>query len=397
MFLKRILAFSIVIFSEPFKKEIVYDTKSRLRHIYSWLRTAQDVTNNGGVSAYYSITEGWAPAFIETTGYIIGSFIRYAQMFDSKDATQRALKMSDFLLKMQMSSGAFKAYVGKSKKARSPVIFNVGQDLLGICDAYVFKRKKSNKDSIVAAADYLVSCQNSNGSWTEVNYGGNTHAYHSRVALALIKASQVTHNKQYLTSARKALAWVMSCQQPNGWFERAELPGFSAVDPITHTLAYTLEGLLFAAIALKDKKYISSVERTLKKIVQVYTRDGQIWATYNSSWKPTARYVCLTGSAQIACLCWTMYAMTRSKIYLDAAQKLTNFLCKAQTVKSMDAGIIGGIAGSYPILGDIIANEGYCRLAYPNWAAKFFMDALMHKHLYELHALKSPWGKYVYS
>ena len=33
--------------------------------------------------------------------------------------------------------------------------------------------------------------------------------------------------------------------------------------------------------------------------------------------------------------------------------------------------IRGGIAGAYPIWG------GYERLGYPNWAAKFFADALM--------------------
>ena len=39
--------------------------------------------------------------------------------------------------------------------------------------------------------------------------------------------------------------------------------------------------------------------------------------------------------------------------------------------------IKGAIKGSFPIYGDIINNKGYCRMAYLNWATKFFIDALL--------------------
>ena len=37
----------------------------------------------------------------------------------------------------------------------------------------------------------------------------------------------------------------------------------------------------------------------------------------------------------------------------------------------MNKGIRGGIAGCYPVWG------GYIQYGYPNWAAKFFIDALL--------------------
>ena len=40
---------------------------------------------------------------------------------------------------------------------------------------------------------------------------------------------------------------------------------------------------------------------------------------------------------------------------------------------SANPGIRGGIKGSHPIGGE------YMRFRYPNWAAKFFMDALMRE------------------
>jgi len=42
-----------------------------------------------------------------------------------------------------------------------------------------------------------------------------------------------------------------------------------------------------------------------------------------------------------------------------------------QDLSTPDPGIRGGIPGSHPRGGDYMTNR------YPNWAAKFFMDALM--------------------
>ena len=42
-----------------------------------------------------------------------------------------------------------------------------------------------------------------------------------------------------------------------------------------------------------------------------------------------------------------------------------------QRLDHADVAVRGGIAGSAPIWGD------YSRFEYPNWAAKFFADALM--------------------
>ena len=42
-----------------------------------------------------------------------------------------------------------------------------------------------------------------------------------------------------------------------------------------------------------------------------------------------------------------------------------------QNIKSKNEGIRGALGGSYPIWGD------YMTYAFPNWAVKFFADALM--------------------
>ena len=47
------------------------------------------------------------------------------------------------------------------------------------------------------------------------------------------------------------------------------------------------------------------------------------------------------------------------------------FNMSVQDLDARNPGVRGGMPGSFPI------NGGYMTYRYPNWAAKFFMDALM--------------------
>jgi hypothetical protein len=57
--------------------------------------------------------------------------------------------------------------------------------------------------------------------------------------------------------------------------------------------------------------------------------------------------------------------------YLVAARRAIAFVASTQDLMADHPGVRGGIAGSYPIYGR------YGRFKYPNWAAKFFADALL--------------------
>ena len=86
---------------------------------------------------------------------------------------------------------------------------------------------------------------------------------------------------------------------------------------------------------------------------------------------PTARYACLTGIVQMA-LCWLRLAHITSKpVYRAAAARAIDYVKRTQRLDHQDPAIRGAIAGSFPIWGR------YSRFEYPNWAAKFFVDALI--------------------
>ena len=57
--------------------------------------------------------------------------------------------------------------------------------------------------------------------------------------------------------------------------------------------------------------------------------------------------------------------------YRDATTRILGFVKKTQQLASSEPAVIGGIKGSHPI------NGGYHPWQYPNWATKFYADALM--------------------
>ena len=57
--------------------------------------------------------------------------------------------------------------------------------------------------------------------------------------------------------------------------------------------------------------------------------------------------------------------------YAAAALRAIAYTAATQDLETGHEGIRGGIAGSFPIYGP------YERMKYPNWAAKFFIDALL--------------------
>lgn len=362
---------------EAFKLD--FPARSHQKHLEAtveWLCAAQDSQSDGGVSAYYSITNGWAPSFIETTGYIIPTFLKAHSHFPEKGLATRATRMANFLLEMQLPSGGFRTYPPTQHPTSKPTVFNTGQDILGLCAYYEWGHEKKYLTAAIKAAQFLTKIQNSNGSWTTYETDTEPHTYHSRVGWALIWTGKLAKKPRLIEAGTKALEWVSDQQQPNGWLEYSRLPGLDEEYPITHTIAYAIEGLWYGGLILKNTTYQQRAILTAQALYDVYQRDGELWATYDKSWEPQSEYVCLTGNAQIATLWWEMAKAAKLPRFKKAAKEVIDSLKTKQDLNGSEAAK-GGIAGSYPVYGSILSGKGYCRCAYINWAAKFFADALL--------------------
>lgn len=348
---------------------------SNRKHIelaVEWLTTAQDATPDGGVAARYRFSSGWAASYPETTGYIIPTFYACAAFLARPDLRERAGRMAEWLIGVQLANGAFPGHQGGAHD--QPRVFNTAQVLLGLVHA--FREHKENRYLHAAdrAGEWLMHVQESDGSWLKYTFHNRKHAYHSCVAWPLLELYLATRNETYRSAAEKCLSWVIECQQENGWFNRAGFGDDAA--PFLHTIGYIISGLLESAAILTpdrihESPYFQAGLRASEALLHRFEIRRYMAAQYDANWKSPNRQSCLTGNVQTAHTWLRIYQFTGDPRFLNGALKLTDFVKSTQDFRSAHPGIRGGIKGSHPIWGD------YIRYSYPNWAAKFFIDALL--------------------
>lgn len=366
-------------FIEPTVKDLAkdkYPVFANRRHIeagIAWLSYAQDVTKDGGVSAYYSLTKGWASSFVETTGYIIETFIDASDYLHDTALIERAKRMGNFLIDNQNEDGSFKS----NSPTKKPIIFDTGQDLLGLVSLYKKTRDKQYLAGAKKAGEFLVRNQGKNGNWVRFSYGGRGSAYQNRVALALLKLYELVKDEKIMNAAVKNLDWSISKQNKNGWFEDNNFPPPNPSEPYTHTIAYATEGLLWSYKILKTREYLLAAKTTADSVLNVYEKKKYLPGTLDENWLSNNGYSCLVGDAQFSIIWQQLYRLTKSVRYKTASHKMNNYLKSLQMIRGKNKYILGGIKGSDPIYGDILTGKGYSRMAYLNWATKFFVDALI--------------------
>jgi hypothetical protein len=342
-----------------------------------WLTRAQDATHWGGVSAGYSLEQGWMAPYPETSGYIIPTFLTYASYSRQSDFIERARSIGDWEINIQLHSGAVRGGVGVNN---FPSVFNTGQVILGWVALYKAIQEPRFLDAAVKAADWLVSVQDDDGKWSRHVYLNTSSVYHTEVDWPLLELYAVTRNDSFRKAAERNIAWALRYAQPNGWFDKMAFTEQKI--PFTHTIGYTLQGLLESSPHLGDemrKKIIAAVRSAAEHILITYEANKDdpyampryLAAMLDEQWRPRGRFSCLTGNAQLALVWFGVYRLTRDARFLNAALKMLDHVKKTQIVRRARSGIKGGIAGSYPIWGE------YQHFIYPNWAAKFFADAIM--------------------
>jgi hypothetical protein len=347
----------------------------------SWLKKAQDQTKSGGVSAWYSLVTGWSHPYIETTGYIINTFLDCATQFptSSKDLLARAEYMGDFLISQQLVNGGFRTATSAQQDPSPPTVFNTGQDLLGLSDLFKKTGKEKYRKAAIKAADFLCKIQEPDGSWIKNTYGSTVHTYHTRVAWGLLTVFEISGAKKYKEAAYKNLKWAASNQLPNGWFALNHLPSLNSDIPFTHTISYAIEGFWWSSLILQSPEFAMVAIKGAHPLAKYFLKKGRLPGSFDSNWQSTDTYSCLTGNAQLALMWWSMYRMTGNRIYKLAGKKMNEYLKSKQITSNILPAIQGSIGGSDPIYGDILPPRGYCRFAYLNWSTKFFIDALLEE------------------
>jgi hypothetical protein len=336
-----------------------------------WLCRAQDnsLTRDGGVARHYSLETGWATSYPETTGYIVPTMLDCAQRYGTPDASDRAERMLDWLVAIQLPGGGFQGGRIDSTPV-VPVTFNTGQILLGLAAGVrVFGQKYLPATG--AAARWLVDTLDSDGCWrkhpTPFARPGEK-AYETHVSWGLFEAERVSPGNGFGDAGLRNVRWALSKQQPNGWFADNCLS--DPHRPLTHTIGYVLRGVIEAYRFAGEPALLRASCRTADALVNRVEPDGRLAGCLDSRWAPAASYVCLTGSAQIAHCLLLLFQATGNHRYRDTAFALNSYVRRTVDLDGPPE-VRGAVKGSFPVDGTYGAFE------YLNWAAKFVIDANM--------------------
>jgi hypothetical protein len=187
------------------------------------------------------------------------------------------------------------------------------------------------------------------------------------VAWALAVLGSTVQDDRYLKVAQRNVELVLRYERSHGWFDGINLSGHPNY---LHFIAYLIQGLLETALLIGDDAAVQAASRGAWRLLRCFEICKQLPGAFGPNWRPTRRFACLTGNAQLSCVWLRLYRMTGDLRYLNAALKVNESL-KGRLINQAPRGVAGGVAGSYPIW------ARYHPLHYINWGAKFMADALM--------------------
>jgi uncharacterized protein YyaL (SSP411 family) len=356
------------------------DDELHLLKTIEWLEQSV-VHGKGGSASHYSLLKGkWLNPFPETTGYIIPTLFEYANNYNLSEYSALATKLADWIGDVQLENGAcMQGNYDATKGKTSGIVFNTGQNILGFIRAYKETSQQKYFENAERAADFLVASTDEKGIWNKNLHRGLKHTINSRCCWALLLMNEILPDEKYVYVSKANLDWTLQQQIENGWFRH----GTSRIGglPNTHFLSYTCEGLIESYLILKEKKYLDAAVKTADKLLDIFIERKMLFAFWDEKWNNRGKYfrnskgkfICVTGNIQISIVWMMLYKISGNLKYKDAAIHMLNYIKTIHNIETKRKGINGGIKGSFPIYGS------YSMFMYPNWAAKYFCDAMMMK------------------
>jgi hypothetical protein len=341
------------------------EPQAHLRAAEEWLKRAHDVSVDDGVSYGYSIRGGWLPAYRETSGYIAETFFDLARYRGDATYRERAARVCRWLLQVQNADGSF----SNPRYGERGIVFDTGQDLFGLVRASEETGDRAFLAGARRAADWLVHIADERGRWTRNEHLDTPHVYNTRTAWALLRMNQLEYSAERERVARANLDWALAEQQPSGFFDQCAFR--RGEPPFTHTIAYATRGLLESAALLREPRYEEAAARCADAALRLVREDGFLPGEIAIDGRAKAAYCCLTGNCQFAIVWLKLHRASGQPRYEQAATRATDYVMGCQDIETQDSGVRGGIKGSQPIWGR------YAPLSFPNWAPKFFVEAML--------------------
>jgi len=263
---------------------IFLEINERIDAAVSWLLNSgiqnTQGENVGGIHGYYT-GSGYPYIYSEITGYGISTFLYLNKFFPRKIFLKRAKMAADWIVeKSVMSNGGVRPRLYNngntgmySFSSGNSFTFDTGMALNGI--AMLFNE---TKDSCLVApiekiSSFLLKMQNADGSINAYasrdkkmnsfdKWSNQPSSFHSKLAISLIESGKILNNQTIMEAASKICEKSFDYMK-NTRFVTNKKTGFSE----THPYCYSAEGLLYAGIELKNKKYISAAASSVNNLL----------------------------------------------------------------------------------------------------------------------------------
>lgn len=341
--------------------------------VLQWVKKSFDANGGNGSSAYFSRYRhpltAWSPAYPETTGYLLPTLFDAAVFTENSLWRDYAIKGADWLLTVQREGGGFPGNYADNPNLS---VFNSAQILSGLLRTFEETGEEKYKTAALACRDWLMSGLK-NGVWEENNYvSGFVPAYYTRVLFPLLvaEAKFPDNNTPRLREVvYDFLEKVNENYSITDWSFYPNKPAF------LHTVAYTIRGFLECGYYLEDEKIIETAAKITEVIYELKKEKGRTAGSYDTNWSGDYSYRCVTGILQMSIVCFRLAVLTKNADRYTAA---SDFLAEGAAAIPHRDPLTDAYAlpGSQPLWGD------YMRFKYPNWAAKFYLDAVMMSNRY---------------
>ncbi len=346
------------------------DDRIHVRAALDWLCRAHDAGTDNGVSAMFSMIQGWLGSYPETTGYIIPTFYDAACLLSNEQLRVRASEMAEWLLTCRLPDGSFPgSFVGRLS---GPRVFNTGQIIFGLLRAARETGDDRPLEAAVRAGNWLVANQSDDGAWRKSTLNGVVHTYNVRSAWALVQLADATGESQYREAALANADWAAGQQGESGWFGNNSFARDGSVTKL-HAIAYACRGFLEIGAATGSGRYIDAAAEAAVALHDIWQRNGTIGGAFNKDWSNPARWRCIPGEAQLAIVWMRLDHITGRTRFADSAVAILEKVKAAQLLDEKNADLHGGVSGALPINAP---SERYCLV---NWGPKFLIDALILK------------------
>ena len=366
------------------REEINKDFNKNLHLHLDWLKKAQDMSIDNGISRGYSLIQrdtdkenslGWQPSYPETSGYIMGSLLEAGTYLSDNDLLNRSRLLSNYLLSI---SKDYKVKGGHLFKDENYSVFDTAQVIKGLLNFYEFSKKKKYLNRALECSKYLLEQEVIiNGKKTgkfktssiskSLIYQEND-LFNIYITQALIHLFKLTENNEYIDLTKRILDYSLSHQKDNGFFSKND---FNYLDrSLTHNIGYVLEALVDCGIYFKDENILNKAEIAINNIK--VDENGFLSSRYREDWSyGNNKSSCLVGNAQIVLTMLKLYKITKDKDLLNKSLKILFFSQKSLKLNESEFSNKGGVYGSFPINGD------YQPFEEINWGAKYYVDVYL--------------------